>query len=441
MSSSAFFTGVSGLLVHSQRLNVVANNIANVNTTGFRGARVQFQDLLSQTIQGGSPPSGNLGGKNPIQVGLGVQVASIDSNFTQGALLGTGINSDLAIQGSGFFVLSDGQTPFYTRDGSFSLNANGALIDPATGLFVQGYLPDENGVIQVASAPTNLIVPLGGESIVRATSEVSVVGNLNSMSDVGDTVVRRIQFFDSLGTAREITVTFTKRAQLADEGAVLRNAWDWQAEFTNGDTPPVTTAVGAGTLLFDDGGTLVAEGTESGGVFTSRPAGDPEVSISGAALGGAASVPETPIEFDILFDATTELDAPSDFTQFSQNGFPPGTLESFNVGGDGIINGVFTNGLTRVLGQVALANFPNVGGLSREGNNLFRETPASGVALVGAPNTGGRGEVTGGVLEGSNVDLAAEFSNLLITQRGFQANARTITAADTLLNETVNLIR
>ncbi|HIJ66284.1 MAG TPA: flagellar hook-basal body complex protein, partial [Candidatus Hydrogenedentes bacterium] len=160
-----------------------------------------------------------------------------------------------------------------------------------------------------------------------------------------------------------------------------------------------------------------------------------------AGFGNEISLPVTPFEFNLDFTDVTELSADSDVSMSNQDGYPRGTLESFNIGEDGTINGVFTNGLTRVLGQVALATFANVGGLSRSGNNTFRDTPASGSPQIGLPNAGGRGQVSGGVLEGSNVDLGTEFSNMIVTQRGFQANARTITAADTLLQETVNLVR
>jgi flagellar hook protein FlgE len=419
---TAIYTGVTGLLAHQRRLDVVANNIANVNTTGYRGARMLFQDLFSQTIEGARAPVGSLGGSNPVQVGLGVRIGSVDTNFNQGSLVTTGVASDLAIQGSGFFVLSDGAASYFSRDGSFTLNGNGELIDPATELKVQGYRANSQGEIDTNTEPMDLIVPVGGQAIVRATELVQLTGNLSSEADptIPTTVVRNLRVYDSLGTARDISVTFTKDATV--------NLWDWSATYDNG-TSVVTLATSApAELQFDNDG-IVA----SGGVGT--------ITLTAADLGNPPGQPTDPFTFSVDFTGISQLSGTSDVTVFNQDGFPRGVLESFNIGEDGTINGVFTNGLTRVIGQVALANFSNVGGLMRVGSNLFRDTPASGTAQVGLPNSGGRGSVSGGVLEGSNVDLGTEFSNMIITQRGFQANARTITAADTLLQETVNLIR
>jgi len=412
---SAIFTGVTGLQVHQRRIDVIAANIANVNTTGYRGSRALFQDLFSQTLQGPSAPLGTFGGSNGSQVGLGVRLGVIDINFTQGTLLNTGVASDLAIQGNGFFILSGGSGDFYTRDGSFTINANGELVDSATGLFVQGFQADATGVIDPNAALSNIAIPLGTTSIVRASTLVSLVGNLNSESVAGDTVVRNVQVFDSLGTARDVQITFTKSA--------TTNEWDWAATSTD---PDIDTVTGAGTIVFDTDGSVLS--------------GD----IGNVSITFVAGIPASPVDpfvFDFDFGNISQLAAESDVSVSNQDGFPRGTLVAFNIGGNGVLNGVFSNGLTQVLGQVGLASFANNGGLVREGNNLFRESPGSGIAQVGTPGTGGRGQVSGGVLEGSNVDLGTEFSNLIVTQRGFQANARTITTADTLLQETVNLVR
>jgi flagellar hook protein FlgE len=417
---TALFTGVTGLQAHQRRLDVVAANIANINTIGYRGSRVLFQDLFSQTLRGGSPPVGGFGGSNPQQIGLGVNVASIDVNHQQGSLLATGISSDLAIQGNGFFILSDGTKTGYSRDGSFQLNANGQLIEPGTGMRVQGFVANDQGVIDTNAAPADIVIPLGGTGIVRATTLVNLIGNLDADAPTVPTlttVQRVVQVYDSLGTQRDVTLTFTKQAAPA-------NRWSWEASYG-------ATSVGSGDLDFDTNGTLPLTATGA-------------VNIPSALLNDTGSEPSD-LGFTIDFSAVTQLatteDSASDVTVRNQDGFARGILANFNIGANGEINGVFSNGLTRVFAQVALASFANVGGMSRDGNNMFLETPASGLAQVGAPRTGGRGTVTGGVLENSNVDLGAEFSNLIITQRGFQANARTITAADTLLQETVNLIR
>lgn len=428
---TALFTGVTGLQVHQRRLDVIANNIANTNTVGYRGSRVLFQDLFSQTLQGGAAPIGNFGGTNPQQVGLGVRIGSIDVNHQQGSLITTGVSSDLAIQGNGFFVLSNGVANFFTRDGSFELNANGLFIEPATGMRVQGFLADGAGNIDTSGIPTDLFIPLGGGGIVRETTVANITGNLNADASAGTQHVFSIEVFDSLGTSREVRLAFTKTA--------TNNQWSWQARYNNGSgDPTLFPAVGSGNIQFNANGRLTG--------------GSPgTVAINAADFGTLGAFPALPFDFNLDFtamtqlssgsDATTGVPLPSDATLRNQDGFPLGVLESFNISANGQINGVFTNGLTRTIGIVALGTFANVGGLSRDGSNLFRETPASGSAQIGGPQTGGRGTVTGGVLENSNVDLGAEFSNLIITQRGFQANARTITAADTLLQETVNLVR
>lgn len=436
---TALYTGVSGLRVHQSRLDVVANNIANVNTPGYRSSRMLFQDLFSQTLQGAVAPSGNFGGSNAIQIGLGVAFGSVDINHTQGTLLTTGVATDLAVQGTGFFVLSDGGSQYYTRDGSFTLNTVGQLIDPSTGMRVQGYMADENGQVGPNIPLTDIVIPVGATSIVRATTTATMIGNLNSEALIGDTVSRVVRIFDSLGTPRDVSLTLTK-GDVVNSGGTDYSAWTWEASYTNSDDPPLTNVVGSGVVLFDSEGGFVDEGTVAGGVFTSR-AGAPQVSIDAAALGGVVTLPVVPIEFSLDYSAISELADETDVTLQSQDGFPRGTLESFSIGRDGTINGVFTNGLTRTIGQVALSTFSNLGGLEREGNNLFRATLGSGEPQIGTANTGGRGLISGGVLEGSNVDLGQEFSDLILTQRGYQANARTITAADTLLQEAVNLVR
>jgi flagellar hook protein FlgE len=429
MSYRALLTGVSGLKAHQTRLDVVAANIANVNTIGYRGSRVLFQDLFSQTLRGSSAPVGDFGGTNALQVGLGVRVASIDAKFDQGSLITTGVSSDLAVQGNGFFVLTDGRRTGYTRDGSFTLNNQGLLIEPANGMRVQGFLVASDGTIDTNSPPSDIAIPVGGTAIVRATENANLVGNLNSDAAAGEVVVRTLQVFDSLGTARNVIITFTK-------GASPSNNWDYDVAFDG-------TSVTTGTLNFSSSGTL----------DPLVGANAPTVTIPAALLSAGGDSAPAPLVFTVNMVEVTHLALgtqtnqgvvsaqPSTVAMRSQDGFELGTLESFNIGNNGEINGVFTNGLTRTIAQVALATFANNGGLSREGDNLFIETPASGVAQVGTPASGGRGIVTGGTLENSNIDLGTEFSDLIVTQRGFQANARTVTAADTILQETVNLIR
>jgi flagellar hook protein FlgE len=421
----ALFTAVTGLKAQQTKLDVVANNIANINTTGYRSSRILFQDLFSQTLTGGSAPTATTGGTNPRQIGLGVQVGSIDVDHGQGSLVTTGVNSDLAIQGNGFFVLSDGATNVYTRDGSFTVNAVGVLIDPATGLRPQGFTADASGVIDaVNGTPADIVIPLGGAGIASATTEAELVGNLNSNTATGQTVVRNIEVFDSLGSARNVEFTFTKSA--------TGNDWTWSA-ISDGNT---VSPAGPNTITFDPNGALPAGTT---GLLTIAPSGPPPMAAPLSVTVDFSDVTQLAPPVDPSADPAAQ--PPSDITLRSQNGFALGILDSFSIRDNGQVVGVFTNDRTQIIAQVALANFANVGGLDRTGNTSFRQSPSSGVANIGAPGTGGRGTVSGGVLESSNTDLGTEFSELIIAQRSFQANSRTVTAADTILQEAVNLIR
>ena len=459
MAGSALFTAVTGLQSFQRKLDVIASNIANVNTTGYRGARVLFQDLFSQTLAGGNGPSGVLGSTNGQQIGLGVSIASIDSDHSQGALTATGVSSDLAIQGDGFFILSnrDGDIKSFTRVGSFSIDTAGFLVDPATGLYVQGYSANNNGVVNADTSVGPLSIPIGGGSIVQATTLTQLVGNLSAdavsedllvVPPVAATVVNRtLRVYDSLGTPRDIEVQFTKIDQLtAGIPPGPHNAWSYTASFDGTDV----SNVGAGNLgavVFDSDGNFVDVGEYDPAdvtvpkVFSPLGAGIPNISVPLALFTGA-SIPSTALEFNIGFGLVTERSAvSSELTNPTQDGFPLGVLQDYVIGNNGLISGVFSNGLTRVLGQVALSTFSNLGGLERIGNNQFRETSSSGNALIGTSDSGGRGSISGGALESSNVDLGSEFSNMIVTQRAFQANARTITTADNMMQETVNLVR
>ncbi len=404
---TAIFAGVSALQSQQRRLNVIGNNIANLSTIGFRGARVIFQDVLNQTITSASPPQAGRGGTNPRQIGLGVTVASIDTNFNQGSLFASNGIADFAIQGDGFFIVNDGTGDFYTRDGSFGLDADGTLVEPATGYTVQGYTA-VNGVIDTSQPVGDIIIPTGGGGRTRPTTVATLMGNLDARAAVGDTVQRLFRVYDSLGTVQEVTVTYTRNA--------AARTWDWAASY--GGVPTGDT----GQVVFDTDGQVSAGGTAT---------------LNIPVTSGAA----TPLTFTLDMNGITQHSDAVTVALTNQDGLPPGVLEAFSIGDGGVINGIFSNGLTEVIGQVALAVFSNPGGLNREGSNLFSVTPNSGIARVGLAGTGGRGMVNGGVLEGSNVDIATEFSNLIISQRAFQAGARSITTADVLLNEAVNLVR
>jgi flagellar hook protein FlgE len=417
------FAAISGLRGHQIMMDVIGNNIANVNTVGFKAGRVNFQDILSQTLHGATAPSGGLGSINPAQIGLGMTVAGIDVLQTQGNLQSTGKTTDMAIQGDGFFVESDGSNTVYTRDGAFDIALDGSLANPGSGLKVQGWQANASGGIDITQPITNLVIPIGQRTTALATSNVTLSGNLDAAANAADpaatppvvatTVPTTMTVFDSLGVSHSVKVTFTKT------GA---NTWDWAATKDAADTGiTITPAAGVnqGTLTFTSGGVYSAS---TGTLSFSFPDG------------ATATTPKIDLSQMSQFSGTSQPSGQTD-------GFTSGTLTTFAVGDAGQLSGVYSNGQTQVLGQIALANFLNSAGLLRAGQNNFSATSASGAANIGTAGTGGRGTVTTGALEMSNVDLATQFTGMITAERGFQANSRVITTSDEMLQELVNLKR
>jgi flagellar hook protein FlgE len=419
------FSAISGLRGHQIMMDVIGNNIANVNTVGFKSGRVNFQDILSQTLHGATAPQGGLGSIDPAQIGLGMTVAGIDVLQTQGNLQSTGKTTDMAIQGDGFFIESDGSSVSYTRDGAFDIALDGSLANPGSGLKVQGWQADSSGKIDITQPITNLVIPIGQRTTALATSNVTLSGNLDAGATAAvvgppavpaTTVPTTMTVFDSLGIAHSVKVTFTKTAA---------NTWDWAATKDAADTgitigqvagPP---SVNEGTLTFT-----------SGGVYSASTG-----TLSFAFPDGATSTtPKIDLSSMTQFSGTSQPAGQTD-------GFTSGTLVTFAVGNAGELSGVYSNGQTQVLGQIALANFLNSAGLLRAGQNNFSATSASGAANIGTAGTGGRGTVTTGALEMSNVDLATQFTGMITAERGFQANSRVITTSDEMLQELVNLKR
>lgn len=404
----SLFTGISGLINHQTRMDVVGNNIANVNTTGFKAGRANFQDMMSQTLSGASPSQGGRGGTNPRQIGLGTNLATITNVHTQGALQSTGSMTDLAIQGDGFFILSDGNQNRYSRDGSFGLDVDGKLVEPANGLKVQGWTAI-NGVLDTSQPISDLTIPIAAEMSALASSMTTMIGNLDSRGAVGATFNNTFIVYDSLGDSHSVSVTYTKSAV---------NTWDWQAAGTG---IVLGVLINQGQLTFNADGSL---NTQSG-------------TLSINTTNGSA----TPLAIAPDLTSVTQLADDDTVNLFGQDGYPPGTLVSFNIGNSGTINGVFDNGIIETLGQVALARFTNNAGLMKEGDNIWAESVNSGVSQIGTANSGARGNIQAGSLEMSNVNLAQEFSDMIITQRGFQANSRIITTSDELLQELINMKR
>jgi flagellar hook protein FlgE len=551
------FSGVSGMRNFQYELDVIGNNISNVNTVGFKGSRVTFQTALLQTLKAARAPQNNVGGTNPIQIGLGSQLATMDKVMTQGSFQNTGRKLDLAIQGDGFFVLSDGQGYYYTRAGALDVDMKGTLIHSSTGMKVQGWIAIQDPTTGQRYIDTNqpigdIVISAGMTMPANATTSARMEGNLNSTSGImpfamtvtddngqqrtvrfvfsktntdfarqngpftenqsytwraydennnllgtsyivvnqfgrvvdsglsevvvapGASIsipssgelrfyesdspsnfvtakfespryVTAVEVYDTLGNPYSLYIEFIRLGQFQG----IRNAWIWRVYTAsgepiryidaNGQTSYNTTPYVGGVVDFNESGRL----STLYGITWDEATQTFQVSDSELRT----------IQFDASHmgdgTVTINLDLTS-LTQFAgansaaftyQNGNALGTLQSFAINEAGQIIGTFSNGLTDLLGQVALAVFNNPAGLTEIGNSLYVPSANSGLAQIGAAGTGGRGTLIPGALEMSNVDLAEEFTKMIIAQRGFQANARVITTADTILGELVALRR
>lgn len=404
----SLFSGISGLRSHQQMMDVTGNNIANVNTTGYKGSQATFQDTLSQLVTPAGAPQNGTGGTNPAQIGLGVRLAGITTNFGQGATQNTGRSTDLMIQGDGFFAVGNGLETLYTRNGSFSFDANGFLVTSG-GLKVQGW-PAANGVINSNATAQPIQLPIGTQLPPVATTTAAFGGNLPgdapydpaATPPVIPTITTSITVYDAMGAPKSLAVTFTRTAATDPAGA------GWTTSFT---LDGVTTAGPA--FQFDGAGARTAPVSST-------------VTVSG---------------IDVDLSKITSFAGDSTVNPASQNGSALGTLQAFTISQDGTLVGVFSNGLKQPLGQLALVTFNNPPGLEKAGDSMYRNTVNSGPAQFGVPGAAGRGSLQAGALEMSNVDLAQEFTNLVVAQRGFQANSRVITTSDEILQELVNLKR
>ena len=409
----SMYSGVSGLRGHQTMMDVVGNNIANVNTVGFKSSQTVFQDLLSQVLQGAGMPDG-AGGTNPAQVGLGMRLAGTTTSFAQGGLQNTGRATDMSIQGDGFFTVRSGAENLYTRAGAFSFDANGRLTTP-NGAVVQGWTADGTGALDTNGAVGDIVLPIGQLNEPTPTEAVELGGNLPSDAEDDAEIRAAITLFDDQGAAVDVSFVFTKQA-----GA---NEWSMQAQSdTDADGVPDDIG-GPQTVAFDDAGDLTSPASFT---LTGLPGNwGSDVTVNFGADGQPMSG----------FAEVNTIGA------LSQDGSPAGSLQSFSISPEGVITGVFSNGRNQALGQVALASFNNPAGLEKTGNSMYRPTVNSGEVQVGVAGAGGRGVLAGGTLEMSNVDLAQEFTNLIVAQRGFQANSRVVTTSDELLQELVNMKR
>ena len=643
---SSLFAGVSGLRNHQVKMNVIGNNIANVNTIGFKGGRATFQEALVQTLKGAGRPTAISGGTNPVQIGLGMTVGAIDTIFQQGGLETTGQITDLAIQGSGFFVLSDGQGEFYTRNGAFGFDASSYLVDPASGYKVQGRMADQNGNIPAVSTIGDIRLPFGQQDPANATTEMVLANNLDSsatdsiatmlsagttgidqvsgtavngaggthdivvagnqamraaftgtnlqgtmtanttLADMGvddvsnfsitvdgtttteingltlqstvNDVVRAINeiagvdcYFDTTDPANAQIVIERSRAGnsgssvttslgvatdptsgnivnrvlgAAGSGAVTAGGMDHTFTAIDTFTPTgdqaegprqldievdETTGLAIGILNLGDGGITVrsSQGLTAGTVSINTADTEHSTSITaydsqggrhtvimtftktttdnlwdweitlpeqetileggsgqvrfnpdGSLLsfsydGGATSLRFEPgngaavVDIGLQagdtgqFNGLTGFASPFTASAIHQNGYGMGILEKIAIDNAGTITGMFSNGISRTLAQIILADFSNQGGLRRVGNSLYQTSANSGTAVHGVAGETISGKISSGALEASNVDIAMEFTNMITAQRGFQANARVITTSDNMLDELVNLKR
>ncbi|MDQ1646774.1 MAG: flagellar hook protein FlgE, partial [Cryptosporangiaceae bacterium] len=380
----SLYAGISGLRGHQQMMDITGNNIANVNTAGFKSSSGVFEDTLSQMMKAAGAPQGNQGGTNPAQVGLGMRMAGISTNFSQGAAQTTGRTTDLMIQGDGFFVVRSGNDQLYSRAGSFSFDANGSLVTPE-GANVRGWV-GKNGVIDTNSPTQDVKLPFGSLLAPKPTDSVTVGGNLPADTVSAAPIVTSITTYDTQGNPVTLSASYTKT-----------DATHWDVTLSDGVNPDV----GPTPITFDAAG------------------GNPDV---------------THIDFNGLMDVdvsgVTSYAGTSTIAATSQTGAAMGSLQSFTIGPDGTVVGVFSNGLKQSLAQLAISSFNNPPGLEKIGNSTYRATVNSGNPQLGAPGSAGRGALQAGALEMSNVDLAQEFTNLIVAERGFQANSKIISTSD-----------
>jgi flagellar hook protein FlgE len=417
------YNGVSALKATQKGMDTIGNNIANANTTGYKASSLTFADLLSEQVKMSTGPTATTGGTNGMQIGLGVRVGSIDVNTNQGGLNATGESSDLAIQGNGYFMVGSGtDDPVYTRDGHLAVDSSGNLVSAATGQHILGWQADDTGAIDTTGKISNtstLQIPVGSLTCAHATTNVKFTGNVDASSATGATCTTDIVVYDSIGQKHNIHLQLTRQPD-ATNPAIAGNTWNWVASGDPTLAPPAGTS-NMGTITFGNNGHATA--------------------ITGGLLMNPTGGATTPQNIAIDMGQATQLAGESTFQSELQDGFPIGTLQSFTVDKDGLIQGMFSNGLTRSLGQLAMATFSNSKALKRIGDNQFSLSMNSGAPVVSTANSQGAGSIQSGYLEQSNVDLSTELTNMIVQQRTYQANTKIVTAVDDLLESLINMKR
>ncbi|HEY2003420.1 MAG TPA: flagellar hook protein FlgE [Acidobacteriaceae bacterium] len=403
----SFATALTGLESNNTALNTIANNLANMNTVGYKDQTDQFSTLFYQQLNGG--PNGG------VQVGVGTQIATTETDFSDGSPTATAQSTDMALQGNGFFVINDNGQQELTRAGDFVLSNSGAL-QTTSGASVMGY-PATNGSISLGSGVQPIILPLGQSLPATPTSSMNIQANLDASAGVGTAVPAPVTLYDSLGTAHQATVTFTKTAA---------NTWNYSVTLPSGDAAGSSGTTG--TLTFDGAGNLInPTGTISGITFTGMSDGAQDMNFSWNLSGAAGS-------------SITQSTSASNIAGTTADGYASGTYQGFSVDGNGIVDANFSNGQKEIVGQVAVATVANQQGLQATNNTSYQATLASGAAVIGTAGTAGRGTIEGDALESSNVDVSTEFSALIVAQRAFEANSKTITTFDQATQEAINMI-
>ena len=460
----SLYSGVSGLQNHQTRMDVIGNNIANVNTFGFKRARVNFQDMISQQLSGPARPNDELGGVNPKEVGLGMTIASVDNIFTQGNLQTTGVTTDIAIEGNGFFILKDGEQSYYTRNGDFSLDRDGTFVNPANGMRVQGWMAQEvNGIeiVSTSATPTDIVIPVGSKDPPRATQNVLFRCNLDKNTPLipeqpnAEDIIRGTwgteqEIYDSFGNKHLLSVSFTRVPGSVNQWQATVNVDADNADFTQTRVGLNTTDGMGNTFIvsFDNMGRLLSV-EDSAGVASNE---DGQILLQ-----TSFTVPESNPDADgnpyrqtlninigtigSMTDTITQDASRSTTKAFSQDGYTLGYLDNFKIDSNGVITGVYSNGSVRTLGQIAMASFTNDRGLEKAGDNTYTESNNSGQAMIGESGVAGKGKLLSGALEMSNVDLAEQLTDMIVTQRGFESNAKTIQTTDSMLETILSLKR
>ena len=406
----SFSIALTGLQANSVALSTIGNNLANLNTTAYKKQDVNFADMFYQNI-------GTSGSNAPLQVGIGTRVSSIDSDFSQGNLETTGTTTDMAINGSGFFVVNQAGTNQLTRTGNFQLGSSGDLIT-SDGYAVMGY-PSVNGVVDTNAPLQAMNVPTSKTQLAHATTDFSFTSSLNSSAAVGTQFTSSAGMYDSQGTEHTVSVNFTKTAD---------NQWSYNVNMPSGDA--TATTGNTGTLTFNSDGTLASPTTDVNGIkFSGLSDGASDMTLNWSLRDSSGN------------SLVTQSAGTSTTNASAQDGYASGTYKSFAVDATGTMTATYTNGGTEVLGQIAVATVSNPEALTRNGSNIYSVDKASGAMDIGVANSGGRGSIADSTLEQSNVDISTEFADLIVAQRSFEANSKTVTAFDTITQDTIAMIR